>query len=90
MGSGPEILFLRGCIVSEDSCYISTWGEFMHLAMYFMGYHSLLIRVRAKKKKKKKKKRKKKKKDKIKNDDSALFIISFFIGHVYGRARLLH
>ena len=44
MGSGPKILFLRGCLVSEDSCYISTWGEFMHLAMYFMGYHSLLNR----------------------------------------------
>ena len=80
MGSGPEILFLRGCLVSEDSCYISTWGDFIHLTMYFMRDHSLLIRVCAKKKKK----------DKIKNDDSVLFIVSFFIGHVYGRARLLH
>ena len=42
--------YLRGCLVSEDSCYISTWGEFIHLAMYFMGDHSLLIRVCAKKK----------------------------------------
>ena len=41
-------LILRGCIVSEDSCYISTWGVFIHLAMYFIGDYSLLIRVCAK------------------------------------------
>ena len=34
-------LILRGCLVSEDSCYISTWGKFIHLAMYFMGDHSV-------------------------------------------------
>ena len=43
-------LILRGCLVSEDSCCINTWGEFIHLAMYFMGDHSLLIRVCAKNK----------------------------------------
>ena len=43
-------LILRGCLISEDSCYISTWGEFIHLAMYFMVDHSLLIRVCAKNK----------------------------------------
>ena len=63
-------LILRGCLVSEDSCYISTWGVFIRLAMYFMGDHSLLIRLCTKK--------------------NALFIISFFIGHVYGCAKLLH
>ena len=40
----------------------------------FVGNHSLLIRVCAKKKKK----------------NSAFFILSFSIGHVYGRASLLH
>ena len=30
-------VILRGCLVSEDSCYISTWGEFIHLGMYFHG-----------------------------------------------------
>ena len=44
-------LILRGCLVRNDSCYISTWGVFIRLAMYFMGDHSLLIRVCAKKKK---------------------------------------
>ena len=42
-------LILRGCLVSEDSSYISTWGGFIHLAMYFTGDHSLLIRVFEKK-----------------------------------------
>ena len=49
-GQWSRDLILRGCLVSEDSCYISTWGEFIHLAMYFMGDHSLLIKVCAKKK----------------------------------------
>ena len=40
-GQWSRDLILRGCHVSEDSCYISTWGEFIHLAMYFMGYHSV-------------------------------------------------
>ena len=67
-------LILRGRLVIEDSCYIRIWGEFIHLAMYFMRDHSLLIRVCAKKKKK----------------DSALFILLFSIGHVYGCASLFH
>ena len=64
-------LILKSRLVSEDSCYISTWGGFIHLAMYFTGDHSLLIRVFEKK-------------------NSALFILLFSIGHVYGRANLLH
>ena len=40
-GQWSRDLILRSCLVSEDSCYISTWGEFIHLAMYFMGYHSI-------------------------------------------------
>ena len=34
-------LILRGRLVIEDSCYIRIWGEFIHLAMYFMGDHSV-------------------------------------------------
>ena len=45
-------LILRGCLVNENSCYISTWGVFIHLAMYFMGDHSLLIEACSKKRKK--------------------------------------
>ena len=47
-------LILRDCLVSEDSCCMSTWGEFIHLDLYFMGDQSLLIRVCAKKNKNKK------------------------------------
>ena len=49
-GQWFRYFILRGCLISENSCYISTWGEFIHLAMYFMGDQSLLIRVCAKKK----------------------------------------
>ena len=74
-------VILRGCLVGEDSCYIRMWRGFDHLGMYFHGssfifYQSMRKYIYIY----------------IENIYiySALFILSFFIGHVYGRVGLLH
>ena len=46
-------LISRICLVSGDSCYISTWGEFIHSAMYFHGRSFIIDQSMCKKIKKK-------------------------------------
>ena len=48
---------LRGCLISEDSCYIRMWRGFDHLGMYFHGSSFIVDQSMSKKKKRKKKKR---------------------------------
>ena len=70
-------VILRGCLVGEDSCYIRMWKGFDHLGMYF--HESSFIIDQSMRKKKI-----------YIYIYRSLFILSFFIGHVYGRAGLLH
>ena len=53
---------LRGCLVSEDSCYIRMWRGFDHLGMYFHGSSFIIDQSMRKKKQKQKQKIKRKKK----------------------------
>ena len=74
MGSGSEISVWEVVLLVRIHV-ASVCGECLIIWVYiFIGDHSLLIRVCSKKKKK----------------DSAFFIVSFSIGHVYGRVSLLH
>ena len=45
-------VILRGCLVSEDSCYIRMWRGFDHLGMYFHGSSFIIDQSMHKKKKK--------------------------------------
>ena len=45
-------VILRGCLISEDSCYIRMWRGFDHLGMYFHG-NSFIIDQSMRKNKKK-------------------------------------
>ena len=42
---------LRGCLVSEDSCYICMWRGFDHLGIYFHGSSFTIDQSMSKKKK---------------------------------------
>ena len=47
-------LSLRGCLISDDSCYIRKWRGFDHLGMYFHGRSFIIDQSMCKKKLKKK------------------------------------